>query len=160
MIRKSSIAIVALSALGLAAPSLSVESSSIKCEVRITEPNDGQAVGGNITIRGTATISPDLHLWAFVRRVKPYRTADVWWTQGEITFDPTTPEKWEMPATIGNEKDVGYEFDVAVAAFNQAQHIRLLSDFKKTVKTRDPQPDQMPPAACIATRVTVKKTQE
>lgn len=158
MIRKSSIPIVALSALWLAASSLSAESGSTRCEVRITEPKDGREVGGNITIRGTATISPDLHLWTFARRVSPYRTANVWWPQGEGTVDPATG-KWEMPAAIGVPDDVGYEFDVTAAVFHEAQHIKLLNDFKKTVKTPNPQPDEMPPVACAAARVTVKKTQ-
>jgi hypothetical protein len=157
MIRKSSIAVVALSALWLAASSLANESNSTKCEVRITEPKDGQEVGGNITIRGTATISPNLHLWIFARRVSPYRTADVWWPQGKSTVDPATG-KWEMPATIGVPDDVNHLFDITAAAFYEAQHVKLLSDFKKTVKTPNPQPDEMPPVACAAARVTVKKT--
>ena len=152
MIRTSSIAIVTLIALGLAAPLLSVESGSPKCEVRITEPKDGQEVGGSITVRGTATISPGLRLWIFARRVSPYRTVNKWWPQGEATVDPATG-KWEMPgATIGNEKDVNFEFDVTAAAFNQAQHNTLLNVFEKP-------PAVMPPAVCIAARVTVNKTQ-
>src|SRR5688500_5040158 len=127
MIRKSSIVIVAISALWLAASSLSAESGSTKCEVRITEPKEGQEVAGNITVRGTATIPPGCHLWTFARRVSPYRTANVWWPQGEGTVDPATG-KWEMPATIGIPQDVGYEFDLTAAVFNEAQHIRLLSD--------------------------------
>lgn len=159
MIRRSSIPINALSALWLAASSLYAEGGSAKCEVRITEPQDGREVGGNITIRGTATIPPGLHLWTFARRVSPYRTLNVWWPQGEGTVDPATG-KWEMPAALGIPEDVGFEFDVTAAVFSNAQHIRLINDFKKAMKTSNFQSDDMPPVVCAAARVTVKKTKE
>lgn len=160
MIRKSLIPICALFGLCWSATSLiAAESGTAKCEVRITEPKEGQEVGGNITVRGTATISPSFHLWTFARRVSPYRTLNVWWPQGEGTVDPATG-KWEMPAALGIPEDVGFEFDVTAAVFSDAQHVRLLSDFKNAMRTNNFQPDEMPPVVCAAARVTIKKAKK
>lgn len=133
------------------------QKATTKCEVRITEPSAGQEVAARVNVRGTAKFAPGLHVWTFARRVATYRTLRVWWPQGEGTVDNSTGA-WETSASIGVPEDVGYQFDVAAAVFDQKEHLQLINWLKKGMETGNYGPIEMPAAVCVAPMVTVKKT--
>jgi len=134
----------------------SVATSAAGCTVAITEPRPGQEVAGRTDAAGKATLPPNYHLWLFARRVS-YRPLELWWPQGEAVVEQGT---WKMPVSIGAPEEIGGEFDVTAAVFDQEQHLKLREHFRNEAFRPDYQPIEMPAATCVAGTLTVKKTRQ
>lgn len=78
--------------------------------VEITDPDrDGLEVGRSKTVKGEADIPSGHHLWVLAHREDFKR---VWWPQGEGVIDPET-HHWKVQVTFGEDRDVGWNFDIA-----------------------------------------------
>lgn len=146
----------ALLALLFAAGPAHTQDSTFKCSVSILEPRSGQEVASRITVEMSATVPDGHHLWVFARRSDFW---PLWWSQGEGRLDAKIG-KWSAFATLGVPEDVSYDFDVTAAVVVREQHLQLRDDLLKAMKSGDFRPIEMPPAACVATAVKVKKTKQ
>lgn len=131
------------------------QSSDVECEIDVARPLSGQEVGREIVVEGTAMLPPDHHLWVFARR-DSYRSDEVWWLQPEGVVDPQTG-KWKTLASIGNENDVGFEFDVAVAVFAPKEQLLLKEHRRKALASGSSLSLEMPAAACAPIVRMVRK---
>ena len=155
MIRKTSIHFVTLSFLVLASVPIKAQSGGEQCAIQITEPQAGQEVPKELTVKGAATLPPGHHLWIFIRPVKD-RTESKWHPQAEgFVVDPNTHE-WEGPAWLDPQKNAGGLFDVTAAVFSQVQHTALVQ-YMAAGPTNNYPAIPMPSTACAASPLTVRK---
>lgn len=154
MHHKSLLFIVSLLALLAISVPVNAQSSDAKCEINVTKPLSGQEVGRETAVEGTATLPPGHHLWVFARR-DSYRSDEVWWLQSEGIVDPKT-KQWKVIAAIGNQNDIGFEFDIAVAVFAPREHPVLRAHRSRSLA--EPVTSlTMPVAACAPVIRVVKK---
>lgn len=125
------------------------------CLIKITEPREGQQVGRGITVKGTATIPAGHHLWVLARR-ENFADQDVWWPQAEGRIDPKTGE-WKASASLGESRDIGWGFDLAVAVFKEDENLELKNHVREAMKTGNWLPIEMPESACPPEFRKVKK---
>lgn len=154
MHHKSLLFIVSLLALFAISSPVNAQGSDAKCEIDVTKPLSGQEVGRETAVEGTATIPPGHHLWVFARR-DSYRSDEVWWLQSEGIVDPKT-KQWKVIAAIGNQNDIGFEFDIAVAVFAAKEH-PVLKAHRSRALAGENASLQMPVAACAPVIRVVKK---
>jgi hypothetical protein len=136
-------------ALGAAAQDKPKESITIS----VPEQAIGTQVGCSLAIEGTAALPGGQHLWVFVRRAD---FEGVWWPQGEGKVDPKTL-KWSVPVTFGQQQDVGMDFDIAVVAVTESEHIKLRDYRIKAMTTDNWLPIEMPATAAPPLYRTVRK---
>jgi hypothetical protein len=125
----------------------------LPCAVAIDRPHSGQTAGATTAVEGTATLAPGHHLWIFARRVD---FAPRWWLQGEATVNLTT-HQWRSYATLGEDRDAGWKFDLAAAVFGEDQHQQLAHISANEKETGHYLPHEMPRIACAASTVTVTR---
>ena len=126
------------------------------CVFDVDEPRSGMSVGRGVYVLGTASLPPGRHLWVLARH-ESFRTRQVWFPQGEGTVDPGTG-RWKVFASIGESRDVPSEFDVAVAVFDQREHLALSSHLDHDMETGEYRPQRMPPTVCAPVQLMVRKT--
>ncbi len=120
------------------------ETSSDRFVIHVTNPErDGLEVGKGILVSGTADLPAGYHLWVFARRVN---FEGLWWPQNEARINSRTGD-WRVYANLGGEQDIGWEFDLAIAAFDEDGHIRLRNYRQKGIDTGDWPAIRMPAAA-------------
>lgn len=156
MIRAGSFFVLFLFGLFQAFPLLAAQDAA-KCSAILTDPRPGEDVGGHIIARGTAILPARHHLWVFARRVS-YRSLKFWFQQGEGEVQPNG--EWKVSVAIGNKDDIGWDFDVTAAVFDEQQHLNLLQSLRDSILAKDFQPIEMPAAVCVAETVTVHKTKQ
>ncbi|HYO14106.1 MAG TPA: hypothetical protein VE685_12995 [Thermoanaerobaculia bacterium] len=154
MHHKSSLFVVSLLVLLTISAPVNAQGSDAKCEIHVTKPLSGQEVGRETIVEGTATLPPGHHLWVFARR-DSYRSDEVWWLQSEGIVNPTTGQ-WKVIAAIGNQNDIGFEFDIAVGVFAPKEHPVLKAHRSRSL-AGDNASLQMPVAACAPVIRVVKK---
>jgi len=125
------------------------------CLIKLAEPHDGQQVGRSVTVKGTATLPAGGHLWVFARR-ENFQDQDVWWPQAEGRVDPTTGE-WKVSTSIGEPRDIGWSFDIAVAVFKEAENLELKNQVREAMKSGNWLPIEMPASICPPQFLKVKK---
>jgi hypothetical protein len=149
----------ALSFLTLVLSALAVHGGSSgprpACLIKLAEPHGGQQVGQSVTVKGTATIPAGGHLWVFARR-ENFEDQDVWWPQAEGRVDPKSGE-WKVSATLGEPRDIGWSFDIAVAVFKEDDNLELKDHVREAMKTGSWLPIEMPASICPPRFLKVKK---
>ncbi|WP_447971557.1 hypothetical protein [Nitrospira sp. M1] len=106
--------------LGSVADSLYAQSH---IKVDIIEPSgEGQKVGMSAAIKGTAVMPQDNFLWILVHRIRGFE--DLWWPQGEVRVNAKS-STWIKNVRFGEERDIGYQFEIAVITVGKAEHERL-----------------------------------
>lgn len=126
------------------------------CLIQLAEPREGQQVGQSVTVKGKATLPAGGHLWVFARR-ENFGDQDVWWPQAEGRIDPGTGE-WKVSASIGEQRDIGWSFDIAVAVFEEDDNLELKSYIREAMKTGSWLPIEMPSSICPPRLLKVKKS--
>lgn len=99
-------------------------------------------VGRSHTIRGTATALPrGSHVWIFVRRSD---FDGFWYPQKPVSVHPTT-DRWQARGIhFGEARDIGFEFDVSIAAFSDREHQQLAAYRARAMRTGDWRPIELP----------------
>ena len=123
------------------------------CSISITKPLEGEPVGASGTVRGTATIPANSHLWVLAHPT----TWNGWWPQGggenRIRYG-----KWIVMVQFGIDADRG-DFEIAAVVVNDAVNNELRSWVDQTSRTgRYPSislPTVLP--ECKIANVTVRK---
>ena len=122
--------------------------------VQISDPTrDGIEVKKGMTVKGTANIPSGYHVWILVRRID---FEGFWWPQNEGKIDPRSHD-WKVFVTIGQEQDIGWEFDIIAIVVNEKDHIELKNYRKKAMLTGDWRPIESPSSLCSPQVRTVKK---
>ncbi|WP_454061556.1 hypothetical protein [Candidatus Nitrospira salsa] len=113
-----------------------------RMQVDIIEPSsDGQEVGIRTNIKGTAIMPEDNFLWILVHRIRDFE--DLWWPQGEVMVNAKS-STWIKNVRFGEERDIGYQFEIAVITVAKTEH-ELLNRFIFLVKqTGQSNPIKMP----------------
>jgi hypothetical protein len=148
--------ILALSLLSLLATGPARAQKAADCLFDVDEPRSGTAVGRGVYVEGTSSLPPGLHLWVLARH-ESFRARQVWFPQGEGIVDPATG-RWKVFASIGEIRDIPSEFDVAVAIFDQREHLVLSSHLDQDIETNNYRPRRLPPTVCAPVQLMVRKT--
>jgi len=122
--------------------------------IRITYPELERTNLSNAceVIKGTAVLPPGEYIWALVHR---FDFMGQWWPQaGGMPIDTI----WSFNVCLGELKDIGREFEIAIITLDQTEHFRLnqyLDDARATGKYN---PISFPPTTSPAVYRTVIKT--
>lgn len=122
-------------------------------DVKIKSPAEGEKVPTNILISGTFSeeIQNDQYMWVVVH---PYDSMG-WWPQlGQIK-----PFRgvWNTQAVIGQGKDTGKEFDIAVILVNKESNQKYLNYMEEGKTTGNYPEIQLPQDAITYDRITVTR---
>lgn len=124
-------------------------------KVVISDPQvDGMEVGMEKGVSGTAVIPSGNYLWILVHRVEGFE--DVWWPQNEGKIDAVA-KTWKVNVVFGNEKDIGYQFEIAAIIVNETEHMRLKDYRIKAMTSGHWPPIAMPPTVSAPFIRMVKK---
>jgi hypothetical protein len=148
--------ILVLSLLSFLATGPAHAQSAADCLFDVDEPLSGMSVGRGVYVEGTASLPPGRHLWVLARH-ESFRARQVWFPQGEGMVDPATG-RWKVFASIGESRDVPSEFELAVAVFDQKEHLGLSSRLDHDMETNEYRPMHMPPTLCAPVQRMVRKT--
>src|SRR6185437_526051 len=93
------------------------------CQIKVVTPQQGDRVGGEGRVRGTAKIPSETHLWV-LSHLKDL--TDDWWPQGgrPASINPDTGE-WVVIVAYGRPKDINELFEVAVVVVNSDTNTHL-----------------------------------
>jgi len=94
-------------------------------KVKIIFPQNGEKVGSKIIVNGKSKISAGSHLWVLIHRKD---LTDQWWPQNKPIIDPDG--NWKSICSIGEARDVGYDFEIAVASFDKNEEKQILEYHK------------------------------
>jgi hypothetical protein len=126
------------------------------CVVKIISHKEGDKVGENGTVRGTASVPLDGYLWIMARKSS---IGNQWWPQagGAVKPDDTTGE-WEAEVFFGEPRDVESNFDVVAVVVNQQTNKDLAKWFSSEQPNRN-RPVRFPDSisGCPIVRVRVTK---
>jgi len=123
----------------------------------VTRPGaNGAEAGRTLVVEGTARLPTGCHLWVFARRTD---FEPMWWPQHRVVVDPETG-KWSVEITLGEPRDVGRFFDVAVGVFGEEAHLKLSAYYVNAMKTGDWLPIEMPEVAAPPRLFRVKKVSD
>lgn len=128
--------------------------SAASCVFHVLEPYPEREVAGGVAVEGIALLPPGHHLWVFARRAD---FTPLWWPQGEGVPDPSSG-RWKVLASIGVPRDVGRDFDLAVAVFAGEENTRLREWLAKGTASGEYQPLPMPTAVCSPDLRTLRKS--
>lgn len=125
-----------------------------KCSVEIVTPQSGESVQENTQVKGTASFTPGKFLWVFAHR----KGLALWWPQGAGSA-VVTGGKWEIMATLGQDRDVGREFEIAATVVDANTNQDLLAWVKKAEETGNYPGMRFPPSTkeCRIAEATVIK---
>ncbi|MBE9580643.1 MAG: hypothetical protein IMF18_03385 [Proteobacteria bacterium] len=121
--------------------------------VTVTHPQNGNEVGTELTVKGTASIPLGNYLWVLARRVD---FEPLWWPQREAKIDPKT-HKWSATATFGLPRDINWDFDIGVITVDANGHQELMDYWIEAMKTGDWRPIQIPATTSPPRIIRVKK---
>lgn len=122
-------------------------------DVKITYPQNGSEVGREVNVQGAASIPTGNYVWLLARRVD---FAPLWWPQRQAKIDLRT-QKWQAVANLGEPRDIGWEFDIAVITVSAAGHKELMDYWVKAMTTGDWKPIQIPATTSPPRILRVKK---
>ncbi|MDP3014568.1 MAG: hypothetical protein Q8M92_10015, partial [Candidatus Subteraquimicrobiales bacterium] len=89
--------------------------------VAITDPREGDAVGGRIVVRGTSEIHDRSHVWVLVHL---RLLSGQWWPQTRPVVDENG--NWQALAYIGVPEDIGFDFEIVAATFDAQAEAEIL----------------------------------
>lgn len=126
--------------------------SSPAAEVTIDRPKSGEQVGQNISISGRVSgPTSDRHLWLVVHPVGSLG----WWPQGSEFIPDPSDGSWEVPVTIGDPRDIGKRFEVAVISATDNANDEF-GEYLREGNLASKFPEQpLPQGARILAKVTV-----
>lgn len=114
---------------------------------------DNYQVGKNMLVQGTAKVNPEHFVWVFAR---PSSFEPLWYPQGQVIIDPSD-NSWYRMVYFGVKEDIGTTFDIAVAVFNEKEHLQLQKYWEDAMTKEDWKPIKMPaPVAAPALRKVMK----
>ncbi|MGB0910469.1 MAG: hypothetical protein ACPGYT_08915 [Nitrospirales bacterium] len=123
--------------------------------VEVLEPSlKGQEVGIRTEVKGKATVPSDYFLWILVHRIEEQEKS--WWPQGQVEIDPQT-FTWSKKVKFGEERDIGYQFEIAVITVSKEEHEKLSRYWFMVKNTGRSSPIKMPMTAIPPTYKIVKK---
>jgi hypothetical protein len=124
------------------------------CNITITGPNDGESVGLDGDVSGTATIPSDKFLWVLAHR----KGLVGWWPQGGGSTS-ISQRSWHAVVTFGGPADSGRDFEIAAVAVDSETNTRLNAWVERTNATFTYPPTAFPPtsANCGIAQVTVTR---
>lgn len=122
-------------------------------EVKILSPSNNDEVGARVTVKGVSKNSGNGHVWVFVHAKQ---LQNQWWPQAKPVVD--VEGNWQALAYIGQQQDVGYDFEIAVALFGKESESKILKYHDIGKKTGQWLPISLPKANSSIDIVTVKKT--
>lgn len=123
-----------------------------ECSIEIRSPRQGDQIGRQGMVRGKAAIPEDAYLWVLVHIIG----LRGWWPQGGGSAE-LIDDEWEVLAFYGQARDVGNDFDIAVAVVDTDTNSRL----EKWVENGNPWPPIPFPntvSGCAPVRFRVVKT--
>lgn len=120
--------------------------------VRIVSPRNGETVGVQGVMKGTARVTDGSHVWILVH---PRLLTDQWWPQ----IRPRIEENgnWEALAYFGRREDIGLDFEIAVATFDQAAEREILQYHQDGQRTGQWMPIRFPRTTSNIEITTVRK---
>ncbi len=124
-------------------------------QVEVLEPSqNGEEVGIRTAVKGKATIPSDHFLWILVHRIEEQEKS--WWPQGHVEITPHTLT-WSKKVKFGEERDIGYQFEIAVITVSKEEHEKLSRYWFMVKNTGRSSPIKMPTTAIPPTYRIVKK---
>lgn len=121
--------------------------------VTVTHPQNGNEVGRELIVKGTASIPLGNYLWVLARRVD---FEPLWCPQREAKIDPNT-HKWSATATFGLPRDISWDFDIGVITVDANGHQELMNYWIEAMRTGDWMPIQIPATTSPPRIIRVKK---
>jgi len=82
--------------------------------VNITAPSEGQRIGDRIIVQGKSDIKTQGKIWVLAHLKL---LGGKWWPQDKTVVDKDG--NWQALAWIGQPQDIGMEFEIAVATFDE-----------------------------------------
>ena len=128
-------------------------SSQASSVVTIQAPVDGSGAGAEVTVKGTAKLKPGDFLWLVARRSD---FEPVWWPQRPLALDPKTGQ-FAGSATLGNVRDVGSQFDIAVITVDAAGNQQLTEYRTNALTTGEYKPTRIPSTTSPPRVIRLKK---
>ncbi len=123
--------------------------------VTVLEPaQNGEEVGMYMQVKGTAILPKNHFLWILAHRIDDQENS--WWPQGEVEVNPQNAT-WTQKVKFGEERDIGYQFKIAVIILAQDEHDKLSRYWFMVQKTGKSNPIMMPPTTALPTYRIVKK---
>jgi len=122
-------------------------------QIQIISPNSADLVPILARVEGefSGELPRDLHMWLVVN---PSTSTGLWWPQkGQI--NPTEGRPWIIDAWIGEDKDAGKRFDIAVVLLDKNDNQLFQNYMQKGQETGDWLGIPLPANAIIADRITV-----
>lgn len=123
-----------------------------KNTVAITAPKEADEVGSKIVVKGTSTIHDRSQVWVLVHLKL---LGNQWWPQPK----PVVDEKgnWQALAGIGVPEDIGFDFEIVAATFDQEAEAEILRYHDHGNSTGKWLPISFPRTTSNKAVVTVKK---
>jgi hypothetical protein len=149
---------LAIAALWLHMPATSAQTPGVDgmCSVTITSPKEGEPVGPDGDVSGTAAIPVDKFLWVFAHR----KGLQNWWPQGGGPAS-VIQGSWHVAVTYGLQRDIGRDFEIAATLVDGEANAKLKAWFERADRTGTYPPVPFPSAAvgCPIVRITVRKSE-
>jgi hypothetical protein len=121
--------------------------------VRILAPRNGEQVGARGVVRGTSNINDKSHVWVLVHFKL---LAGQWWPQDKPRVDANG--NWEALVYFGGPQDIGFDFEIAVATFDEKAEKEILAYHEYGRKSGQWLPIEFPATTSNVDIVTVRKT--
>ncbi len=120
--------------------------------VKISSPKNGEKVGARVIVKGTSSIKDSSHIWVLAHAKL---LQDQWWPQPKPVVD--VKGNWQALCYIGAPRDIGLDFEIAVATFDKEAEAEILKYFDYGNKTGQWLPISFPKTTSSIDIVTVNK---
>lgn len=120
--------------------------------VIITSPKEGDNVGNRIVVKGTSEIHDGSQIWVLAHLKL---LANQWWPQPKPIVDGNG--NWQALAYIGAPQDIGFDFEIVAATFDDEAQAEILRYHAHGNETGQWLPISFPRATSNKAVVTVKK---
>lgn len=124
----------------------------VRNNVTITSPKEGNNVGNRIVVKGTYEIHDGSQIWVLAHLKL---LANQWWPQPKPIVDGNG--NWQALAYIGAPQDIGFDFEIVAATFDDEAQAEILRYHDHGNKTGQWLPISFPRATSNKAVVTVKK---
>ena len=125
-----------------------------KNKVTITSPREGDQVGKRIVVKGTSEIHDGSQVWVLAHLKL---LANQWWPQPKPIVDENG--NWQALAYIGEPQDIGLDFEIVAATFDEQAVAEILRYHDYGNKIGQWLPIRFPRATSNIAVVTVKKVE-
>jgi len=122
--------------------------------VTITQPQNGENVGQSYIIKGESDVRDGSQIYVLVH---VRQLTEQWWPQTRPIVQPDG--SWEAMAYIGQQQDIGRDFEIAVATFT-GEELQKIEKYRYIGQsTNQWLPIQFPETTSNVCVITVKKTE-